>query len=133
MEQNQIENKKRKSDMVLIVAILAVAAAAFFGIKFYQGISTKEPVAVVTVDGDEYGRFPLDQDVTEEIELPDGAYNILVVKDGAADITDASCPDGICVNHRAISRQSETIVCLPNKVVVEIQNGEESDVDSMTN
>lgn len=133
MEQNQIENKKRKGDMVLIVVILALAAAAYFGIKFYQRMSTKEPVAVVTVDGDEYGRFPLDQDVKERIELPDGAYNILVVKDGAADITDASCPDGICVNHRAISRQSETIVCLPNKVVVEIQNGEESDVDSMTN
>ncbi len=133
MEQNQIENKKRKGDMVLIVVILALAAAAYFGIKFYQRMSTKEPVAVVTVDGDEYGRFPLDQDVKEKIELPDGAYNILVVKDGAADITDASCPDGICVNHRAISRQSETIVCLPNKVVVEIQNGEESDVDSMTN
>lgn len=133
MEQNQIENKKRKGDMFLIVVILALAAAAYFGIKFYQRMSTKEPVAVVTVDGDEYGRFPLDQDVKEKIELPDGAYNILVVKDGAADITDASCPDGICVNHRAISRQSETIVCLPNKVVVEIQNGEESDVDSMTN
>lgn len=133
MEQNQIENKKRKGDMVLIVVILALAAAAYFGIKFYQRMSTKEPVAVVTVDGDEYGRFPLDQDVKERIELPDGAYNILMVKDGAADITDASCPDGICVNHRAISRQSETIVCLPNKVVVEIQNGEESDVDSMTN
>ena len=133
MEKNQIENKKRKGDMVLIVVILALAAAAYFGIKFYQRMSTKEPVAVVTVDGDEYGRFPLDQDVKEKIELPDGAYNILMVKDGAADITDASCPDGICVNHRAISRQSETIVCLPNKVVVEIQNGEKSDVDSMTN
>ncbi len=133
MEQNQIENKKGKGDMILIVVILALAAAAYFGIKFYQRMSTKEPVAVVTVDGDEYGRFPLDQDVKEKIELPDGAYNILMVKDGAADITDASCPDGICVNHRAISRQSETIVCLPNKVVVEIQNGEKSDVDSMTN
>ena len=63
MEQNQIENKKRKGDMILIVVILALAAAAYFGIKFYQGMSTKEPVAVVTVDGDEYGRFPLDQDV----------------------------------------------------------------------
>ena len=133
MEQNQIENKKRKSDIVLIAVIFVLAVAAYFGIKFYQDSSTREPVAVVTVDGDEYGRFPLDQDVKEKIELPDGAYNLLVVKDGAADITEASCPDGICVNHRTVSRQSETIVCLPNKVVVEIQNGEESDVDSMTN
>ena len=133
MQENQTEKKKRKGDVVLIAVILVLAVAAYVGIKFYQGMSTEEPVAVVTVDGAEYGRFPLDVDVTEKIELLDGAYNILVVKDGAADITEASCPDGICVNHRAVSRQSETIVCLPNKVVVEIQNGEESDVDSMTN
>lgn len=133
MQENQTEKKKRKGDVVLIAVILVLAVAAYVGIKFYQGMSTEEPMAVVTVDGAEYGRFPLDVDVTEKIELPDGAYNILVVKDGTADITEASCPDGICVNHRAVSRQSETIVCLPNKVVVEIENGEESGVDSMTN
>lgn len=128
-----MEKKTRKNDIVLITVILAAAAVSYIGIKGYQRASTKEPVAVVTVEDIEYGRFPLDTDITEKIGLPDGAYNMLVIKDGRADITEASCPDGICVNHRAISRQGETIVCLPNKVVVEIENGEESDVDSMTN
>lgn len=128
-----MEKKTRKNDIVLITVILAVAAASYIGIKGYQRASTKEPVAVVTIEDIEYGRFPLDEDTTEKIGLPDGSYNILVIKDGRADVTEASCPDGICVNHRAISSQGETIVCLPNKVVVEIENGEESDVDSMTN
>ena len=65
--------------------------------------------------------------------MPDGSYNLLVIQDGKADVTEASCPDGICVNHRAISKQGQSIVCLPNKVVVEIENGEESDLDAVTN
>lgn len=128
-----MEKKAKKNDIILIVVILVLALGSYFGIRYYQGANTKEAVAVVTVDGAEYGRFPLDTDVTEKIELPDGSYNLLVIQDGKADVTEASCPDGICVNHRAVKRQGETIVCLPNKVVVEIENGEESDVDSMTN
>ncbi|MFR4352695.1 MAG: NusG domain II-containing protein [Roseburia sp.] len=128
-----MEKKTGKKDVILIMAILAVALASYFGIRYYQGMNTREAVAVVKVGEAEYGRFPLNADVTEKIELPDGSYNILEIRDGKADITEASCPDGICVDHRPVSRKNETIVCLPNKVVVEIQNGEESDVDSMTN
>lgn len=125
--------KKKRNDVILIVIVLVIALGAYLGIYAYQGRNTKDAVAVVRVGETEYGRFPLTEDVTEKIELPDGSYNILEVREGKADITEASCPDGICVNHRAISRQRETIVCLPNEVVVEIENGEESDVDSMTN
>lgn len=128
-----MEKKTHRNDIILIAVLIVLAAASYIGINVYQRVSTREPLAVVTVEDVEYGRFPLNVDVTEKIELPDGAYNILVIKDGRADVTEASCPDGICVNHRAISRQGETIVCLPNQVVVEIENGEESDVDSMTN
>lgn len=124
--------KPAKNDLIVIAVILAVAAASWLGMRTWQRGNTRDPIAVVTVDGAEYGRFLLSEDVTEKIELPDGSYNILEIKRGEARVTEASCPDGICVNHRAVSRQGETIVCLPNKVVVEIQNGEESDLDSIT-
>jgi len=45
---------------------------------------------------------------------------ILVIKDGKADMISAECPDHICVHHAPISHKGETIVCLPNRVVVEI-------------
>ena len=32
----------------------------------------------------------------------------------------ASCPDGICVSHRPIFRDGESIVCLPNRVVITV-------------
>ena len=128
-----MEQNTKKNDILLIGAILILALAAYVGMNFWQGVNTHDAEAVVLIDGEEYGSFPLSIDLTERIELKDGSYNVLVIADGKADITEASCPDGICVSHRAVSRQKQSITCLPNKLVVEIRNGEASDVDAFTN
>lgn len=128
-----MEEKKKKNDLLLIGGGLVLALVAYLLMTFFQGQATRNPEAVVTIDGEVYGRFSLATDIVEKIELPDGSYNLLEIKDGKADITEASCPDGICVNHRAVNKQSQSIVCLPNKVVVEIENGEEAELDAVTN
>lgn len=124
-----MEKRIRKNDVILIVVLLVIAMLAYAGMKIYQGQSTKNAVVLVTIDGTEYGRYPLAVDATEKIELEDGAYNLLVINDEKADVAEASCPDGICVKHREIDKRGQSIVCLPNKVVVEILNGEESEID----
>lgn len=126
------EKKTRKNDIVLIVGILTVVCALFAGMKFYQAKTTKNGVVAVTVDGTLYGTYPLDTDTEEKIEQEDGSYNLLIIKDGKADVTDASCRDKICVDHRPIDKNGESIVCLPNKVVATVKNGTESEVDSVT-
>ena len=129
IEMKQDMKQKRKNDLLLIGVLLIVALMLGIGYSFFQGADTKNPVAVVTIDGEEYDRFPLDRDSEERIEFPDGSYNILVIKDGEADMSAASCPDKICVNHRSISKKNESITCLPNKVIITIENGDEADVD----
>ena len=128
-----MEQKTKRNDIILIGGILVLALLAYVGMTLFQGANTHNAEAVVLIDGVEYGSFPLDTDTVERIELPDGSYNVLEIKEGKADVTEASCPDGICVNHRAVSRQKQSITCLPNKLVVEIRNGEASDVDAITN
>lgn len=128
-----MEQKSKKNDIILIGGILVLALAVYVGMSLFQGANTHDAEAVVIIDGEEYGRFPLAVDMVEQIELPDGSYNVLEIKDGKADVTGASCPDGICVNHRAVNKQNQSITCLPNKLVVEIQNGEASDLDAITN
>ncbi len=125
--------KIKKNDVILIVVLLVAALLAYGGIRIYSEKNTGDAVAIVTVDGEEYGRYPLDEDITKRLEFEDGTYNVLVIKEGKADITEASCPDKICVDHRPINKTGQTIVCLPNRVMVEIENGEESEVDSVTN
>lgn len=127
-----MEEKTKKNDIILIVALLIIALMTYLGVLYFQGKSTKDGMAVVSVGGEEYGRYPLIRDVTERIELPDGSYNILQIREGKADVTEASCPDGICVRHRAVHQKGQSIVCLPNRLVVEIVNGKEAEVDAVT-
>lgn len=49
----------RKNDWLLIAVLLVAAAGIYVAIQYYQKVSTQNAVAVVTVDGVEYGRYPL--------------------------------------------------------------------------
>ena len=123
----------KKNDVILIAALLVVALLTAGGMRIWQMNNTKDTAnVVVTIDGEVYGTYPLSEDRTERIELPDGSYNILVISDGYADVTEASCPDQICVKHNHIRYSKESIVCLPNKVVVTVEGGEENEIDGST-
>ena len=80
-----------------------------------------------TVDGEVFGTYGLTEDQTVEID----DTNRLVIKDGEARMEWADCPDQICVDHRAVSRNGESIICLPNQVVVTVASSEERDVDAV--
>lgn len=123
----------KKNDVIMIAVIVIIALAAFVGVNLYGEQNTKDAQAVVTIDGKEYGSYPLAEDITVKIESENDGFNLLVIEDGAASVEEASCPDKICVRHKPIDKTGETLVCLPNKVVVEIENGEAADVDASTN
>ncbi len=117
--ENTSPHKMKRTDWIFIATILVVMIAAILVVKilFFGSEGTK---AVVTVDG----TVILEQDLSEDCAIPittlDG-YNKFVVKDGMAYIEEADCANQICVNHEPISTKNETIVCLPHKLVVEIQ------------
>ena len=51
----------KKNDVILILVILAVALLFLLGMKWYQKNATKKQAyALVKIDGNEYGRYPLD-------------------------------------------------------------------------
>lgn len=125
--------KIKKNDIILIGLLLVIAVFAYGGIYLYQDKSTGDGIVVVTVDGKEYATYSLKKNLTHTIEFPDGSYNTIEIADGKAQVTNASCPDKICVRHRPIDKNGQSIVCLPNKLVIQIKNRHEADVDSYTN
>lgn len=106
--------KIKKNDLILAAVILAAALIA--GIGFW---AFKKPGArvVITVDGKEFGSYRLDEEQTIQI----GSTNVLQIRDGQAKMIKADCPDKLCMHQKAISSSQESIICLPNKVVVTVE------------
>lgn len=110
--------KGKKGDIWLVSGILLIAAVSFFIIEFW--IKQPGTKVVITVDGKVFGTYALEDDGRIEIETVYGK-NTVVIEGGGVFMTEADCPDKICVKTGKISKTGETIVCLPHKVVVEVQ------------
>jgi len=117
------ETKKRRRDVLLIGGILLVGGAALLLTLLFR---TPGDQVVVEVDGAVFGTYDLHKDAEIRIEAENGGYNVLVIADGFAAVTQASCPDKLCVHQHKISRSDESIVCLPNKVIISIVMHNES-------
>ena len=74
-----------------------------------------------------YGIYELNEDQIIPITIDGGVANTVVIQDGKASMQSATCPDGLCKKQGQISRQKQTIVCLPHKVVVEVISGKETE------
>ena len=122
-----------KRDAVILILVFAVIAAVFLVFWFRpknNGTSVR-----ITVDGEVYGTYILNEEQLIEVENKNGKItNRLIIEDKTARMQNADCPDQLCVHQKAISKENETIVCLPNKVVVEvIQAEEQAEFDAIVN
>ncbi len=120
--------KKHRNDLVLILALLLVSGALFM----WSVLSREEPDRgwiVAEIDGQEVKRLPLWEN--DSIILGDSEHsNTLMVINGGAYVIDASCPDKLCENQGEIRYEGQSIVCLPNKLIVYIEGGESSGIDA---
>ena len=110
----------KKGDILVGVAVLVLA-----GVLYGSGLlrpSQAGAVAVVYVDGTEVHRLPLSVNDQWRLETTQG-YNEIVVEDGAVFVEEADCRDGVCVDHAPVSLEKESIVCLPHKMVIEVEGG----------
>ena len=106
----------KKADIVLLIIILAVGIPLSV-LSLTAG--TAGDKVQISADGEVYGIYPLDMD--REIEVTeDGHTNHITIKDGQVSMSYSTCLNQVCVNTGAISETKDSIVCLPNRVVVEI-------------
>ncbi|MCR5666968.1 MAG: NusG domain II-containing protein [Eubacterium sp.] len=122
------QSKFRLRDGILIGAVLGFAVVAFL---LMNTIGAKDGNIVrVSVNGETYGEYDLNTDQTIEIEIQGEITNVVLIEDGSVSMKEAQCPDHLCVEQGQIHLANESIICLPNKVVVEILDAGSEDDDS---
>ena len=110
----------RKADLAAI--FLFVLLAVFLAFAFAAAGASAGSFATVSVDGVVVLTIDLTQNEGERFEIPSpGGINEVLVEGGAVRMIYADCPDQHCVRMGAISGAFQTITCLPNRVVVEIE------------
>lgn len=110
--------KKRVQEWILWITAIAVGILFFL---LFQFNSVDGSRIVIQVQSKVIKTCPLHEDNEITIEGKDGGINQLVLRDGEAWIEEASCPDKLCVHQHSISKIGQSIICLPNEVVVEVQ------------
>ena len=118
IRREKMKQKKRYIyDTILIALLLVIFLSLFF---FFRNSDTGA-TAVVYIENDVVAEYPLSID--GEYEINNGT-NILKIENGKAYMLYAECPDGWCKNQGKIYLSGERITCLPNRVMIVIEEGE---------
>ena len=74
----------------------------------------------ISVDGTVVETLELHKDQEYTVKNDQGGVNVFVIRDGKAWVTEASCPDKICMDQGQVSQEGEMIVCLPNRMTARV-------------
>ena len=124
--------KIKKGDIIISLALLLLSLLMSFGISNSKP-TTSGKILRVEQNSKLYGEYPLDID--REVVFDDGVhFNKIVIKDGKAYMDEANCRDQICTHMKEISMNGETIICLPNRVFLEVVDpeNENDDIDKVS-
>lgn len=111
----------QRTDLIVIAVLSALAGL----LLLWNGLSAEGTTAVVSLDGEAVRVIDLENAENEIFQV--GSVTV-EVKDGSISVVGSDCPDKTCVRTGAISKSGEAVVCVPNKVAVEIK-GEKSEDD----
>ncbi|MDY4977019.1 MAG: NusG domain II-containing protein [Clostridia bacterium] len=96
------------------------------GIWLAQNTTESGQVVVISQNGKELYRIPVTEHKTIRVEGEQGGENQIVIDSGSVSITQADCPDKLCVKQGSVRRAGVPIVCLPHRLVAVIE-GRETD------
>ena len=132
-----VENVKKHVHATLFCKIrmqMYQSAAGMIGFVAFKGIqksaASDKQMLKISVDGEVCGEYSL----KDKQEIKIGDTNVCQIEeDGTVSMTEADCPDQLCVKQGKIKAFGESIICLPNKVVLEIvtENKKAEEIDSI--
>ncbi|MBQ0041582.1 MAG: NusG domain II-containing protein [Clostridiales bacterium] len=117
----------RKADIILLIVLIIVGLAS----TAYVAMSrTGGDTVIIEQNGKMYAKYSLFEDRSVTIEGKHST-NIVTIKGGQVWMEESTCKNQVCVRHSKISAGGESIICLPNRVVVRVE-GKGGGYDAVT-
>ena len=121
---------KTKTWGIAIAALALLLALLSFLLLRQRGEGT---VAEILQDGVVIREVDLSRVLREEsfrVEGPDGGYNVVTVRPGAVCVSEADCPDHICVQQGWLTDRAAPIVCMPHRLLIRLKGAEGADAEA---
>ena len=111
----------KKGDILVVIAVMLLytAVAAVF-----LRPAPASAVAVIEIDGAVVRRIPLNSDETVDIH---GV--VLTIEGGTVRFVSSSCHDKTCVKTGRLSSPGRVAACVPNRVMVYVEDASETQTD----
>ncbi len=118
----------KKGDYIVI--ILVIFSSFFIFAKIKNENKTKGDVVAVYVDSEKVAEYNLKAHDGEIIDI-NSKYgkNKIKIEKGKVKMVESDCEDKVCLHMGEISANNETIICLPNRLLVKIESETSNEVD----
>lgn len=128
-----------KITAVLISAILCLVLGVSLAAIFLPAVHDAGYIADIYQDGRLLAAIPLDRANMDGVDTPcrftvtgeNGCVNELEIRSGSIGMVSADCPDKLCVHQGFIDRPGLPIVCLPNKLVIQLRRVDSEEIDGI--
>jgi hypothetical protein len=124
----------KKADVVIIVILLVLAIGGYGVSRLLLNHKYTNKYVVISVGGKLYQKVLVkDNKFTKTIKIKTAlGTNVVDILKGGAEMQDASCHDKICIKEGFKDKPGDTIICLPNKLVVEIKGEDKAETDEVS-
>jgi len=111
------------ADILLVLAVIGLSAFLIMQSVASAGDDFDLEVSI-SVNGQEVLVFPLQEGRRELVIDGFQGKSYVEIVDGRVHMIDSACPDKLCVHMGWKSHSGESIICLPNRVVIEVRSRE---------
>ena len=122
--------KRKRNTIFFLIILFLIICIGFLIQKYYFGKSGTS--AIIEQDGETVAELDLNKDTELFLNDENGGSNTITGHNGQISVTEANCPDLVCVRTGAISETGEVIACLPHKLIITISSDQTNSLDGLT-
>ena len=117
----------KKWDLIIII-VLIILSLMPIRLLISNNNSGDLKRVIISVNGEEYESLELKENLNKIIKIEEGlGVKEICINKGQVYMNHSNCTDKVCMRQGKISKIGESIVCLPNRVFIEIKGEEEGE------